>query len=74
MSEEKIKVGSREIEVSNLEKVIFPKMAITQGDLMEYYRRIADTMLPFLEDRALTMQRFPDGIDEGGFYQKETPD
>ncbi|MFO8036686.1 MAG: non-homologous end-joining DNA ligase [Anaerolineales bacterium] len=74
MSEEKIKVGSRVIEVSNLEKVIFPEVGLTQGDLVEYYRRIADTMLPFLEDRALTMQRFPDGIDEGGFYQRETPD
>ena len=46
MNEEKIKVGSRTIEVANLDKVMFPDEGITQGDLMEYYRRVAETMLP----------------------------
>lgn len=73
MSEEKIKVGSRIIEVANLDKVMFPDQGITQGDLVDYYRRIAETMLPYLEGRPLTMQRFPDGIDGEGFYQKEAP-
>ena len=57
-----MRIGSRIIEVANLDKVMFPDMGITQGDLVDYYRRIADTMLPYLEERPLTMQRFPDGI------------
>jgi bifunctional non-homologous end joining protein LigD len=74
VSEEKIRVGSRTIEVANLEKVMFPDEGITQGDLMDYYRRVAETMLPYLKGRPLTMQRFPDGIGDEGFYQKEAPD
>jgi bifunctional non-homologous end joining protein LigD len=74
VSEEQIKVGSRTIEVANLDKVMFPDEGITQGDLMDYYRRVAETMLPYLKGRPLTMQRFPDGIGEEGFYQKEAPD
>jgi len=74
VSEEKIRVGSRTIEVANLDKVMFPDEGITQGDLMEYYRRVAETMLPYLKGRPLTMQRFPDGIGDEGFYQKEAPD
>ena len=74
MSEEQIKVGSRTIEVANLDKVMFPDEGITQGDLMDYYRRVSETMLPYLKGRPLTMQRFPDGIGEEGFYQKEAPD
>jgi bifunctional non-homologous end joining protein LigD len=74
VSEEKIRVGSRTIEVANLDKVMFPDEGITQGALMDYYRRIAETMLPYMKGRPLTMQRFPDGIGDGGFYQKEAPD
>jgi bifunctional non-homologous end joining protein LigD len=74
MSREKIQVGSRSIEVGNLDKVMFPGQGITQGDLIDYYRRIAGTMLPYMKGRPLTMQRFPDGIDGEGFYQKAAPD
>lgn len=74
MAREQIEVGSRTIEVANLNDVIFPGEGITQGDLIDVYRRLADTILPHLEERPLTMQRFPDGIDDGGFYQREAPD
>lgn len=74
MSEETITVNGHEIELSNLEKVLFPQDGITKGDLIDYYRRIAQTMLPYMEGRPITMQRFPDGIEEEGFYQKEVPD
>jgi bifunctional non-homologous end joining protein LigD len=74
MSPERITIGGRTFEADNLDKVIFPKERITQGDLLDYYRRIADTILPHLQGRPLTMQRFPDGIEEQGFYQKEAPD
>jgi bifunctional non-homologous end joining protein LigD len=69
-----IKIGKRSIELSNTDKVFFPDSGITKGELIEYYQRIADTMLPHLRERPLTMHRFPDGIDGEGFYQKELPD
>jgi len=70
---EKIEIGSRTIQVDNLDDVIFPDEGITQGDLIDFYRRLSDTILPHLEGRPLTMQRFPDGIDHDGFYQRQAP-
>jgi bifunctional non-homologous end joining protein LigD len=69
-----LEVGGRRFEVSNLDKVLFPGEAITKGDVIDYYRRIADRMLPHLRDRLLVMRRFPDGIDEEGFFQKHAAD
>jgi bifunctional non-homologous end joining protein LigD len=74
MSESTMEVGSRTIEVGNLEDVIFPDEGITQGDLIDVYRRLADVILPHLKGRPLTMERYPDGIEEQGFYQREAPD
>ena len=74
MSESTIEVGSRTIEVGNLEDVIFPDEGITQGDLIDVYRRLTDVILPHLKGRPLTMERYPDGIEEQGFYQREAPD
>lgn len=68
---DEIKVGKHTIEVSNLDKVLFAKPKITKGDLIEYYRKIAAIMLPYMKDRPLVMQRFPNGIDKEGFYQKD---
>lgn len=68
------KVGDHTVELSSLEKVLFPDDGITKGDLIDYYRRIAETMLPYLEERPLSMERFPDGLDGSSFYQKEIPD
>ncbi|MGH8273959.1 MAG: non-homologous end-joining DNA ligase [Gammaproteobacteria bacterium] len=69
-----MKVGGREIEISNLDKVLFPDAGITKGDLVDYYRRIAKTMLPHIENRPLTLHRFPDGIGAKGFYQQNASD
>jgi bifunctional non-homologous end joining protein LigD len=66
--------GSRRIEISHPDKVYFPRAGITKGELVDYYELIADRMLPYLRDRPLTQQRFPDGIGMPGFYQKEVPD
>lgn len=74
MADKEMQVDSHTVSVSNLEKVLFPDDEITKGDLIDYYQRVADTMLPYMEKRPLNMQRFPDGIDEGGFYHKEVPD
>lgn len=69
-----ITVGGHTVDISNPDKVFFPDEGITKGDLIDYYLKIAETMLPYLSDRPLSLQRFPDGIQEEGFYQKEAPD
>jgi len=74
MSTQDISAGPRTIEIGNADKVLFPDAGITKADLADYYARIADTMLPHLAGRPVTMQRFPDGISEDGFYQKRAPD
>jgi bifunctional non-homologous end joining protein LigD len=75
MSDEKrIRMGSITVEADHLDKVFFPDAEITKGDLVEHYRRIAETMLPHVRDRAVSMHRYPDGIGAEGFYHKEAPD
>ena len=63
-------IDSREVAVSNSGKVFFPRSGLTKGDLLAYYRDVASLILPHLDNRVLTMQRFPDGIGEKGFFQK----
>jgi bifunctional non-homologous end joining protein LigD len=68
-----IKKGKRALKFSNLDKVFWPEEGITKGDLLEYYREIAPTILPHLRDRPFTMKRYPDGIDGKFFFQKDAP-
>lgn len=75
MGEKKsIRLGRRTVEMTNPDKALFPDAGITKMDLVDYHRRIAEHMLPHLRDRPLSLHRFPDGIDEDGFYQKESSD
>jgi bifunctional non-homologous end joining protein LigD len=64
-------VDQHTIELSNEDKILFPKSKITKGDLINYYQKIAPFMLPLIHNHLIAMQRFPDGIDQTGFYQKE---
>ena len=73
MTDKKLEIGAHTVELSNLDKVLFPDDGITKGDLIDYYQRIADIMLPHLAEHPLSMQRFPNGIKAEGFYQKEIP-
>jgi bifunctional non-homologous end joining protein LigD len=65
------------VEISKPDKVLFPGDSggkdISKRDLAEYYSAVAEVMLPHLKDRPVNMQRFPDGIDGQGFYEKRTP-
>jgi len=70
---DRITKGDRELKLSNLDKVFFPKEGITKGDLIEYYRAVAPAILPHLKDRPFTMVRWPDGIEAGRFFQKDAP-
>lgn len=67
-------IGSHTIELKNEKKVFFPENNITKGELIEYYHRISDTLLPFLKSRPISIERYPDGIKKEGFYQKDIPD
>jgi len=59
--------------VSNADRVIFPADGITKGEVVAYYDRVADALLPYLKGRALTIERFPKGIGGQGFMQKNAP-
>ena len=65
----------REVKFTHTDKVMFPAAALTKADLLDYYARIADKLLPHLRDRPMTLERFPDGIrkDAPHFWQKNTP-
>ncbi|HRG08632.1 MAG TPA: non-homologous end-joining DNA ligase, partial [Cyclobacteriaceae bacterium] len=67
-------VGKRKLELSNLEKVLFPEDGVTKAEIIEYYLKIAPTLLQHIKGRALTLIRFPDGIHGENFYQKNRPE
>ena len=62
-----------EVPFTHLEKVFWPGEGITKGDLIDYHRRIAPWLLPYLRDRPLVLTRYPDGIDGRSFFQKDAP-
>jgi bifunctional non-homologous end joining protein LigD len=71
---EQLKIDGHTVELSKSDKVLFPEAGITKGDVVDYYRRISGSMLPHMSGRPLTMQRFPNGIDASGFFEKKAPD
>lgn len=62
------------MKLSNLEKIYWPREKITKGEMLEYYAKVAKTLLRYTKDRPLVMHRFPNGIKEEGFYQKDVLD
>jgi len=66
-------VEDRKIQVSNLDKVLYPKVGFTKGQVIDYYIRVAPMLLPHLKDRPLTMKRYPNGVEGKFFYEKNCP-
>jgi len=66
-------VEGKKLAVSNLNKVLYPKVGFTKGQVIDYYIRIAPALLPHLRDRPLTMKRYPNGVDAEFFYEKNCP-
>jgi bifunctional non-homologous end joining protein LigD len=66
-------IGGRRLPLTNLDKVLWPADGITKRDMIEYYVRMAPYMLPYLRERPLSMQVFPDGIDGKSFWRKDKP-
>jgi bifunctional non-homologous end joining protein LigD len=72
MTDSRVRVGRRTIQVSNPDKVLFPQDRITKADLVDYYKTVASAMTAETRDRLLTMERFPDGISGERFFQKSS--
>jgi bifunctional non-homologous end joining protein LigD len=68
-----VQVQGRRLSLSNLDKVMYPAVGFTKGQVIDYYTRIAPALLPHLRDRPLTMKRYPDGVEGQFFYEKRTP-
>jgi bifunctional non-homologous end joining protein LigD len=68
-----VDVEGRQLKVNNLTKVLYPRTGFTKGQVIDYYARIAPALLPHVVDRAATFLRFPDGIEESGFFAKHAP-
>ena len=66
-------VEGRELKLSNLDKVLYPKVGFTKGDLIDFYSDIAPVILAHLHGRALTVTRWPDGVEGKSFFQKHAP-
>jgi bifunctional non-homologous end joining protein LigD len=66
-------VGRKKVDLSNLQKVLYPEAGFTKGQVVDYYLRIAPYMLPHLKNRPLTLKRYPNGVDDMFFYEKRCP-
>ena len=68
-----VEIQGRKLELSNLDKVLYPETGFTKGQVIDYYVRIAPVLLPHLKDRPLTMKRYPNGVSGQFFYEKNCP-
>ena len=66
-----LEINGKPVRLTNLNKIYFPEARYTKRDLIAYYYGVADYLLPFVKDRPLVLQRFPNGIKGGSFYQKD---
>lgn len=66
--------GPRKLKLTNRAKVFWPGEGFTKGDLLDYYRAVSSWVLPYLKDRPLALERYPDGIEGKSFFQKNPPD
>jgi bifunctional non-homologous end joining protein LigD len=71
---EQLQIGRRKVGISHPDKVLFPQAGLTKLDLARHYESVAAQMLPYVRERPLALQAFPNGIDEHGFFMKAVPD
>ena len=69
----RVRVDSRELTLSNLDKVLYPATGFTKGQVLDYYTRVAPVLLPHLHGRPFTFKRYPDGVDAEFFFEKNAP-
>jgi len=70
-----VEVDGRELKLTNLDKVLYPETGFTKGEVVDYYAKAAEAIVPHLSGRAVTLRRFPDGVDDPGaaFFEKRCP-
>jgi bifunctional non-homologous end joining protein LigD len=68
-----VHVDGHALELSNLDKVLYPAAGFTKGEVIDYYTRIAPVLLPHISDRPLTRIRYPNGVTGNGFFEKNAP-
>lgn len=68
-----VEVDGRRLKLSNLDKVLYPATGFAKGQVIDYYTRVAPAVLPHLRGRALTLKRYPNGVDGKYFYEKQKP-
>ena len=66
-------VGGRQVKLSNLDKILYPEAGFAKRDVIDYFARIAPAVLPHVKGRALTLKRYPNGVDAQFFYEKNAP-
>jgi bifunctional non-homologous end joining protein LigD len=69
----RVDVEGRTLKISNLDKVLYPRTGTTKGEVLNYYAQIAPVLLPHLQDRAVTRIRWPHGVEDKSFFEKNTP-
>jgi bifunctional non-homologous end joining protein LigD len=74
-TDRRVEVDGRELKLTNLDKVLYPKAGFTKGEVLDYYAKVAPAIVPHLQGRPLTLRRFPEGVDDTGaaFFEKRCP-
>jgi len=72
---QQVEVDGRELKLTNLDKVLYPETGFSKGEVVDYYAKVAPAILPHLQGRALTLRRFPEGVDDSdaAFFEKRCP-
>jgi bifunctional non-homologous end joining protein LigD len=73
-SKQTLDVNGARVDVTNLDKIFYPKAGFTKGDVIDYYVRVSPVLLPHLKQRPITLKRYPDGVEGFFFYEKKCPD
>ncbi len=70
-----VEVDGRELKLTNLDKLLYPQAGFSKGEMVDYYAKVADAMVPHLKGRAVTLRRFPEGVDDldSAFFEKRCP-
>src|SRR6185503_2343092 len=68
-----VEVEGRRLVVSNLDKVLYPETGFTKAEVIDYYVRVAPTMLTHIAGRGVTLRRYPDGVEGNSFFEKRCP-
>jgi bifunctional non-homologous end joining protein LigD len=72
-TKQSLNINGTKVDVTNLDKIFYPKAQFTKGDVIDYYVRISPVLLPHLKGRPITLKRYPDGVEGFFFYEKKCP-